>query len=59
MRLETTLIEFGMTHWHLETFLLEHYPWDMHEFATFNIDPEGSISLLTIFGEKFERVKPE
>jgi len=59
LRLETTLIEFGMSHWHLDTFLLEHYPWDMREFASFNIDPEGSISSLTVFGEKFERVNPE
>jgi len=59
MRLETTLIEFGMSHWHLDTFLVEHEPWDMHEFATFSIDPEGGISALAFFGEKFVRVKPE
>jgi len=59
MRLETTLVVFEMSHWHLDTFLVEHDPWDMHEFASFNIDPQGSISSLTIFGEKFERVKTE
>lgn len=59
MRLETTLVEFEMSHWHLDTFLVEHDPWDMHEFASFNIDPEGSVSSLTIFGERFERVKPQ
>jgi len=59
MRLETTLVGFDMSHWHLDTFLVEHYPWDMHEFASFSIDPEGSISALTFFGERFERVKPE
>ena len=59
MRLETALVELEMSHWHLDTFLVEHYPWDMHEFASFEIDPEGDISSLTLFGEKFGRVKPE
>jgi len=59
MRLETAVIGFEMSHWHLDTFLLEHYPWDMHEFASFNIDPGGSISSLTLFGENFARVNTE
>jgi hypothetical protein len=31
----------------------------MHEFASFNIDPEGNIDSVEVFGEKFERVKTE
>lgn len=59
MRLETTLVAFELNHWHLDTFLVEHYPWDMHEFVTFEIDPEGGVASLITFGETFERVKPE
>jgi len=57
MKLSTTMIDFEMSHWHLDTFLVEHYPWDMHEFASFNIDAEGNVSSLKVFGEHFARVK--
>ncbi|MGB5487810.1 MAG: hypothetical protein WBN06_10515, partial [Lysobacterales bacterium] len=59
MTLKTTLIDFEMSHWHLDTFLLEHESWDMHEFATFNIDPEGNITSVNAIGHKFERVPVE
>jgi CubicO group peptidase (beta-lactamase class C family) len=59
MKLSTKLYDFEMSHWHLDTFLVEYKLWEMHEFATFNIDPEGSIRSLDIFGENFERVKTD
>jgi len=59
LKLETALVEFEMSHWHLDTFLVEHDPWDMHEFASFSIDPEGNVSSLVCFGEQFTRVKTD
>ena len=57
MTLKTTLVEFEMEHWHLDTFLIEYKSWQMHEFATFNIGPEGSITSVKLFGDTFERVE--
>jgi hypothetical protein len=59
MKLSTALYDFEISHWHLDTFLFEYRIWQMHEFATFNSDPEGSIGSVNVFGEKFERVKAE
>ena len=55
--LKTKLVDFKMSHWHLDTFLVEHEIWQIHEFATFNIGPDGSISSMKLFGEPFERVE--
>ncbi len=35
------------------------YQNTMFEIASFNIDPEGSIQSVDVFGETFERVQPE
>ena len=59
MILRTTAVDFEMSHWHLDTFLVEHEKWDMHEFATFNIDPEGKITSVNAIGHTFERVPGE
>jgi len=59
MILKTALVDFEMSHWHLDTYLVEFKTWEMHEFASFNIDPEGSIQSVNVFGETFERVQPE
>lgn len=59
MTLQTTLIDFEMSHWHLDTFIVEYKTWEMHEFATFNIDPLGSITSVSVFGETFERKTTE
>jgi hypothetical protein len=29
----------------------------MHEFATFNIGPDGTTTLVTLFGDTFSRVE--
>ena len=59
LTLKTTLVDFEMSHWHLDTYLVEHETWDMHEFATFNIDPEGSVQSVNVLGDTFERVREE
>ncbi len=60
MTLKTTLVDFEMSHWHLDTFPRGACKtWDMHEFASFNIDPEGSIVSVNVLGETFERVEEE
>ena len=57
MSLKTTLVDFEMSHWHLDTYLVEHKSWQMHEFATFNIGPDGTTTLVTLFGDTFTRVE--
>ena len=56
-RLKTTRVEFEMTHWQIDTFLVEYKQWEMREFATFNISPEASITSVEVFGESFEKVE--
>ena len=57
MILKTTLVDFEVNHWHLDTYLVEHKSWQMHEFATFNIGPDGTITSVIIFGDTFKRVE--
>ena len=57
MFLKTTLVDFEMSHWHLDTYLVEHKSWQMHEFATFNIGPDGTTTSVTLFGDTFTRVE--
>ena len=59
LTLKTGQVDFEMRHWHFDSFLVEYKNWNMREFATFNIDPAGSISSLKLFGEIFERVPAE
>ena len=56
MKLRTKLVDFEMSHWHLDTFLVEYKIWEYFDFASFNIDAEGNITSVNVFGEKFERV---
>jgi hypothetical protein len=42
-----------MSHWHLDTFLVEYDAWGLREFAEFQIGPDGSVSSLELFGENF------
>jgi hypothetical protein len=59
MTIKTTNVDLGMTHWHLDTFLVEYEPWSMREFVTFNIGPDGTIRSLAFIGSTFERVEKE
>jgi hypothetical protein len=59
MTLKTTQIDFEMSHWHLDTFLIEFKNWDMREFVNFNIGPDGTISSFSFGGDTFKRVEPE
>jgi hypothetical protein len=45
--------ELPLSHWHLDSFLLEHPPWDLREFVEFRIGPEGEVRSLDLFGETF------
>jgi len=49
-------VDFEMTHWHLDTFLVKYDSWEMREFATFNIGPDGKIVSIDFFGDTFVRV---
>jgi CubicO group peptidase (beta-lactamase class C family) len=51
LTLETSKVSLPMTHWHLDTFLVDYEPWQLREFATFRIMPDGSVGSLDAFGE--------
>ena len=59
MTMKTALVDLEMTHWHLDTFLVEYRPWSIREFATFNIGPDGTIRSLDFIDNTFERVEEE
>jgi CubicO group peptidase (beta-lactamase class C family) len=59
MKVKTTLADFEMTHWHLDTFLVEYRPSSIREFATFSIGPDGTIMSFDFIGNTFERVEEE
>jgi CubicO group peptidase (beta-lactamase class C family) len=56
--LHSRKIDMSMTHWHLDTFLVEKSSWEMREFLTFHIDAAGQASSFELFGETFKRVPP-
>ncbi len=55
--LKATLLEREIKHWHLDTFLMEYEPWQLHEFVTFQIAPDGSVISLKVFADNFKHVK--
>jgi CubicO group peptidase (beta-lactamase class C family) len=57
MYLKTARVDLAMSHWHLDTFLVEYEPWGLREFATFRIGPDGAIGSLELFGESLEPLK--
>jgi CubicO group peptidase (beta-lactamase class C family) len=54
--LKTKKIDMPMSHWHLDTFLVEYKAWGMREFAEFRIGPDGTIQEILLFGETFTPV---
>lgn len=56
LRLETALMQLPAAHWHLDSFLVEHPPWQLREFLEFRIGPDGRVAGFTLFGESFEPV---
>jgi CubicO group peptidase (beta-lactamase class C family) len=57
--LKTKRVELPMTHWHLDSFLVEYKSWGMREFAEFRVGPDGEIATLELFGENFTPMKDE
>jgi hypothetical protein len=56
LTLKTVQVDMPMTHWHLDTFLVDYEPWGLREFAEFRIGPDGAISGIELFGEWFNPV---
>lgn len=53
MLLRMARLALPMSHWHLDTFLVEHAPWELREFAEFRIAPDGKVASFDLFGETF------
>jgi len=51
--LKSKKVDLPMTHWHLDTFLVEYKPWGLREFAEFRVAPNGTVQVLELFGERF------
>ena len=51
--LKVAQFELPLSHWHLDSFLLQHPPWDLREFVEFHIGPEGAVKSFDLFGETF------
>lgn len=55
VRLETAMIEFPVSHWHHDTFLVSHQTWSQGQFLTFTVGPEGDILHLEVLGERYTK----
>jgi CubicO group peptidase (beta-lactamase class C family) len=55
MLLRTARLALPMSHWHLDTFLVEHPPWQLREFVEFRIAPDAEVASFVLFGETFTR----
>lgn len=55
--LKTKRLDFEMSHWHLDSFLVEYKNWNMRNFASFNIGPDGAIISFNLYDDTFERVE--
>lgn len=55
--LRTGMYEYELSHWHLDTFLVDYVSWTRGSFATFGIDPDGRVATLDVFDHVFERVE--
>jgi hypothetical protein len=49
---------FALTHWHLDTFTINHDAWDWRAFIHFAIDEKGRVGGLSVLGEDFTRTPP-
>jgi CubicO group peptidase (beta-lactamase class C family) len=56
--LDAGRVRLAMSHWHLDTFLVEYPEWELKEFAEFRLGPDGKIDTLTMFGEDFKPAHP-
>jgi hypothetical protein len=56
LRLRTALLDQSLSHWHLDTFLLDYPPWQLREFLQYRIGPDGAVESFTLFGETFTRI---
>lgn len=56
LTLRTAKYDFALTHWHVDTFLLEYGPWQLREFATFQLAPDGTVATLSLLGETLSPV---
>jgi CubicO group peptidase (beta-lactamase class C family) len=56
LKLQTATVDFSMSHWHLDTFLVEYQPWALREFAEFRIAPDATVTGMELFGDTMVRI---
>lgn len=54
LQLLTAAVAMPMSHWHLETFLVEYESWELREFGEFRIGPDGRIKSFVLFDQEFQ-----
>ena len=55
LRLRSAMLDLPLSHWHLDTFLLDYRPWQLREFLQFRIGPDGAVEGFALFGESFAK----
>lgn len=53
--LRTGMYDYEVSHWHLDTFLVDYLTWSHGQFATFAIGPDGEIGSVRVFDHEFAR----
>ena len=53
--LKTGMYEYDVEHWHLDTFLVSYISWSAGTFAAFQVNPEGKVGTLSVFGHEWKR----
>ncbi len=56
LELRTTRDRMQLSHWHQDTFLLQHEDWQYGDLTTFRFQPDGSIDGIEVFGDVFHRI---
>ena len=54
--IKTPLVTMDTQHWHVDTWLVTHKPWELKEFARFNITPGGAVQSFEFLGDTFHRM---
>ncbi|HZW58998.1 MAG TPA: serine hydrolase, partial [Woeseiaceae bacterium] len=55
LELRTGMYRYEVSHWHLDTFLVDYLTWPHGVFMSFSIDGEGKVSAMNVFDGEFLR----
>jgi len=53
LQVKAPRMNLPMSHWHVDTFLVEYAPWQLREFLEFRLGADGRVHGFRLFGEDF------